>query len=308
MKESVQLTMTLFAADVCGKYTNCDYPNEIKVTDEESLIQAVSRDYVGSEFADHRRSMKNFLVSDCLAMDCDNDHSEDPAQWVTPETVAAAFEDVTFAVHFSRNHQKEKDGKPARPRFHVLFPIQPVKSAKQYAAMKQRVQMYFPAFDRSAMDAARFFYGTENPEVKIFQGSKTLTAFLKELENGQSKQASGQSSGGHSSGPAQQHLVSHCGTGFPALWGVGRNQTDFCRRRQAMLAALGAKRTEYHLEQCQEVLSKDRQAGRIHPAGTVSQRDAPKAVRLLRCGPGKGLSPGISENAPLLSLHRFFGF
>lgn len=42
MKESVQLTMTLFAADVCGKYTNCDYPNEIKVTDEESLIQAVS--------------------------------------------------------------------------------------------------------------------------------------------------------------------------------------------------------------------------------------------------------------------------
>lgn len=101
MKENVQLTMTLFAADVCGKYTNCDYPNEIKVTDKESLIQAVSRDYICAEFADHRRSMKNFLVSDCLAMDCDNDHSEDPAQWVTPETVAAAFEDVTFAVHFS---------------------------------------------------------------------------------------------------------------------------------------------------------------------------------------------------------------
>lgn len=191
MKENVQPIMTLFAADVCGKYTNCDYPHEMKVTDEESLIQAVSRDYICAEFADHRRSMKNFLVSDCLAMDCDNDHSEDPAQWVTPETVAAAFEDVTFAVHFSRNHQKEKDGKPARPRFHVLFPIQPVKSAKQYAAMKQQVQMYFPAFDRSAMDAARFFYGTENPEVQIFQGSKTLTAFHKELGNGQSKPASG---------------------------------------------------------------------------------------------------------------------
>lgn len=116
--------------------------------------------------------MKNFLVSDCLAMDCDNDHSEDPAQWVTPETVAAAFEDVTFAVHFSRNHQKEKDGKPARPRFHVLFPIQPVKSAKQYAAMKQRVQMYFPAFDRSAMDAARFFYGTETRKSRFSKEAK----------------------------------------------------------------------------------------------------------------------------------------
>ena len=69
MKENVQPIMTLFAADVCGKYTNCDYPNEIKVIDEESLIQAGSREYVCTEFADHRRSMKNFLVSDCLAMD-----------------------------------------------------------------------------------------------------------------------------------------------------------------------------------------------------------------------------------------------
>ena len=63
------------------------------------------------------------IGSDCLPVDCDNDHTEDPAGWKMPEDVMEAFPGVTFAIHYSRFHMREKNGKPARPKFHVLFPI-----------------------------------------------------------------------------------------------------------------------------------------------------------------------------------------
>ena len=34
------------------------------------------------------RSVDNFLKADCLPMDCDNDHSDDPDVWLTPFDVA----------------------------------------------------------------------------------------------------------------------------------------------------------------------------------------------------------------------------
>ena len=36
----------------------------------------------------------------------------------------------------------------------------------------------FPYFDKNALDAGRFFFGTANPEVKFFSGSITLDTFL----------------------------------------------------------------------------------------------------------------------------------
>ena len=113
---------TLYHADVTGNPGNCSYPHEANVTDAASLQAAVCRDYVCAEYRNNYRNGENFIGSDCLPVDCDNDHSEDPADWITPDDVAAAFPDVTFAVHYSRHHMKEKGGKAARPK-----QIKPVK-------------------------------------------------------------------------------------------------------------------------------------------------------------------------------------
>ena len=51
--------------------------------------------------------------------------------------------------------------------------------------MKEKVQNIYPFFDTGAMDAARFFFGTEDPEVVIQTGSITLDEFLLEYENEQ---------------------------------------------------------------------------------------------------------------------------
>ena len=106
---------TLFSAKCTGVPSNCLYPERTEVVDAETLRKAVSHDYVCAEYKDSYRNIGNFMGSDCLAFDCDNDHSEEEGKWVDADDVKAAFPDVAFAVHYSRSHMKEKGGRKARP-------------------------------------------------------------------------------------------------------------------------------------------------------------------------------------------------
>ncbi len=168
----------LYHADYIGQPNNCLYPHKVRVMDRNSLIEAVSHDYVCAEYLGNYRSNGNFVGSDCLSVECDNDYSENPADWKTPADIAAAFPAVMFAVHYSRNHMKVKNGKPARPKFHAFFVIDPVTDAEEYANLKKMLNGIFPYFDTKALDAARFYFGTPSPQVDIFDGSMTLTEFL----------------------------------------------------------------------------------------------------------------------------------
>lgn len=172
------MKFTLYHSDSREMPGNCTYAHRVEVTGRDALVQAVSHDYVCAEYRDGYRSNDNFLGSDCLPVDCDNDHSDDPEAWVYPSDVANAFPGVAFAVHYSRNHMKVKAGKAARPKFHVFFSIARVTDAGQYSELKKLVNTIFPYFDTKALDAARFFFGTQKPEVEIFDGPMTLSTFL----------------------------------------------------------------------------------------------------------------------------------
>ena len=172
------MKFTLYRSNCLEVPENCTYPHKVEVTGKDSLIEAVKHDYVCAEYQGNYRSNDNFIGSDCLPVDCDNDHSDDPEEWVYPSDVATAFPGVAFAVHYSRNHMKTKGGKAARPKFHVFFAIDRVTEPGQYSEMKKLVNTIFPYFDTKALDAARFFFGTKEPEVEIFDGPMTLTTFL----------------------------------------------------------------------------------------------------------------------------------
>ena len=182
---------TIYSSDVTGNPGNCSYPHKQVILDEDSLKNAISHDYVCAEYKNSYRNGDNFIGSDCLPVDCDNDHSENPEDWIAPEDVMHAFPGVTFAVHYSRFHNKVKNGKPARPKFHILFPIEYVTDSTLYANMKKLVNAIFPYFDTQALDAARFFFGTAAAEVALYPGRMNLTEFLDEdlfdedMENGQ---------------------------------------------------------------------------------------------------------------------------
>lgn len=171
---------TIYSSDYTGNPGNCSYPHKHTITDLESLKAAVTHDYVCAEYRNNYRNGENFIGTDCLPVDCDNDHSENPDDWVMPADVFEAFPGVTFAVHYSRSNMREKNGKAARPKFHVLFPIDHMTDAVAYSNMKKLVNTVFPYFDTNALDAARFFFGTSNPEVELYEGSINLTEFFDE--------------------------------------------------------------------------------------------------------------------------------
>ena len=177
--------IVVYTADCIGNAANCRYPNEVKITDEVTAKLAFSKDMVCAKYKNGHRSVSNFETANALPMDCDNDHSDIPADWITPEDIAEFFADVPYVLHFSRHHEKPKGEKGPRPRFHIVFRIDPEQDADRYTALKKRLLAVFPFFDANATDAARFLFGTENPKVIYHPGTISLNAFLDDRENEQ---------------------------------------------------------------------------------------------------------------------------
>ena len=174
---------TIYSANVLGKADNTRYPTRCDISCEDDLRAAVGKDYVCAEYRGGQRSNNNFIRANCLPLDCDNDHSDDPGDWIYPSTIADTFSGVAFAAHYSRHHWKEKTGEGGkvfspRPRFHVLFSINEMTDSESYKALKERVTSIYPYFDTNALDAARFFFGTSDPSVQFFDGPLTLDEFL----------------------------------------------------------------------------------------------------------------------------------
>lgn len=176
------LNFNCYDATCIGNKNNCLYPNMITVVDRDSFIKAISFDHVTAEFQGSYRSKDKFIYSNCIPMDCDNDHSDDEKDWVTPFDVALAFPGVCFFASYSRNHMKVKGNKSARPRFHIYFPIEEIKDAGEYSSYKEQIYREFSYFDDNALDAARFIYGIPNPEVELYDGEFSIIEFLQEDE------------------------------------------------------------------------------------------------------------------------------
>ena len=174
------INFTLYTANSVGNSKNSLFPTKAVVTDKASFQQAVQFDHVTAEYKNNYRKGDNFIQSDVIPLDCDNDHSDNPSDWVTSLDVAMQFPDVAFAVSYSRNHNKVKGDKAARPRFHVYFPIEPITDKDEYVSLKQQINEAFPYFDDNAMDAARLLFGTTNTDVEIYEGSKRITDVLSE--------------------------------------------------------------------------------------------------------------------------------
>lgn len=165
-------------ATVSGAQRNLHYPRHTAIVSAADLKQAVEFDHVAATYDGDMRGGDRFIASDCVVMDVDNDHSDNPTEWVTPESLALIFPDVAFATATSRNHQKDKGEKSARPRFHTYFPIAALRDGDEYASIKRKLASFTGIFDRNALDSARFIYGTTSPEVTWTDGELTIVDFL----------------------------------------------------------------------------------------------------------------------------------
>ena len=189
------MRITMFTANCVGKAANCSYPNRTEITSPEELRDAVKFDHVCAEYQGNYRNVGNFARSDVVVMDIDNDHSENPDDWITPEKLNEMLPDISYAIAFSRNHMKEKNGKAARPKFHVYFQIGELTDAGKYAAIKRGIKARFPFFDGNALDAARFIFGADTGEVIWHEGWMTIDEEIEPLYEDSSDDNDDSSSG-----------------------------------------------------------------------------------------------------------------
>lgn len=168
------MRFTLHTADCRGNEKNVCYPHECRIASEAEFMAAVAVDHVCAAFQGCRRSVGNFQSADVLVMDCDNEHSDVSAEWITPEKVAEMLPDVSYVLAPSRHDGEVKDGKSPRPRFHVYFPHESIEKASEYAGLKRAIQARFPFFDSNALDAARFIYGHPCEKVVWHEGEQSI--------------------------------------------------------------------------------------------------------------------------------------
>lgn len=171
------MKFTIYTANCTGNEKNTLYPNQRVITCEGDLKKSITADHVCAKYQNDTRSDANFIVSDVVPMDCDNDHSDDPDEWITPQFLADNLCDVAFAVTYSRHHMLAKGNKSARPRFHVFFPTAPCNDANSHKAIKQKIHKELPFFDGNALDASRFLFGCPSDAV-WHEGSLSIEDWL----------------------------------------------------------------------------------------------------------------------------------
>ena len=174
------MKMTFYVANCRGNEKNSLYPKKCVVDNEDDCLEVMAFDHVCGEFKGCRRGNDNFLSCDASVMDCDNDHSDNPADWIHPEDLEGKVgKDVAFAVVPSRHNMKPKEGKSARPRFHVYFPHDPITDWESCAALKKAIQQEFPFFDARALDSARFIFGHPAGSILWHEGEITIDCIVK---------------------------------------------------------------------------------------------------------------------------------
>lgn len=180
--EEKNLVLTVHHSNQCGNAQNCKYPYSGIGSTPEELKKLFCYDHTFIRFKNNYRSKENFLEATIAALDNDNDHSDDPTEWIPMEAIPGLFPGIPCVISTSRHHMKQKGDRSPRPRYHVAFKIDALTDPAEYVAFLSRVQALFPFFDAKALDAGRFFFGNPDTEVYTCQGHRTLTDFIEELE------------------------------------------------------------------------------------------------------------------------------
>lgn len=168
------MKLIIQTANVVSDAKNCLYPNRVEVTSASELRDAVKKDHVCAEYKNNYRNKNNFIKSNVVVMDCDNDHTENPDEWITPEMLGEMMPYYSYAIAFSRNHMREKNGRAARPKFHVYFEIAETTDSEHYSSIKAGIYKSYPFFDGNALDAARFIFGADTGECIWHEGWDTI--------------------------------------------------------------------------------------------------------------------------------------
>lgn len=185
----------LYCADGREQETNTYYKTRAEIKDFHTLLKAAQRDHIAPQMKDNYRNNANFILADCIQLDLDNSHSEDPAEWKTADDISDAFPDVAFLYVHSRNHMKEKtkaDRKTGeilaryapRQKYHCYFPLsRPITDKSDYENLMLKAAALFPFFDLGAAKPAQMFYGVANPTGGSASGDLSIDTYMESVSD-----------------------------------------------------------------------------------------------------------------------------
>lgn len=163
------IKFTLYRSNCRENAKNSAYPIKCEISSLKDLKVVVLYDHVSCAYKNNHRAKEDFISADCIMMDLDNTHTDDPEGWKCIDDVAEAFPDVEFYYIESRNHMKEKrtakgEIKEPRPKYHIYFPCDKITDPAEYEQIKKRIGAMFPYFDTKCADIAHFFYAVSAAE------------------------------------------------------------------------------------------------------------------------------------------------
>jgi len=175
--------MKLYTSRTYQQVRNAYYPHPVDIATAEDLRAAVSLDHVAAEYRNGHRATEDFVAADCIMMDVDNAPGKGqpdilPEEWRDLDAIRADLPGVSFYAATSRNHMKEKDGRPPRPKYHLYFEIPRTTSADEYKQIKLAITARLPYFDMNATDAARVFVGNKEAVVQYIPGERLVTEWI----------------------------------------------------------------------------------------------------------------------------------
>lgn len=153
---------------------------EYEFSNDIELREIVKYDWTPNQFTNGDRKNVNFLSTDFLYADVDND-SQNESINCSIERFNEIFKDKEYFLITSRNHQKEKRKSKGNiewisksvDRFHVLFTLDSVcTNGKWIESELDLLVKSYNFFDSSVHDLARFFFGFEETEVFYHDGIK----------------------------------------------------------------------------------------------------------------------------------------
>ncbi|MBR0267502.1 MAG: AAA family ATPase [Clostridia bacterium] len=176
----------MYIASCTGNAKNKIFSIPFEISSTSDINAACRKDHVCTEFRNWERGSDNFIRCYAVQGDCDNDDSDDPAAWITPDIAAERMSDTAFYAVKSRNcdkvkHPGEQGEKSPRPRWHYYFPLRvPVEDINAIRTIMAKVLALFPEFDRAGMKPAQFFYGHADPVAEFHHGEKDIVEFFNE--------------------------------------------------------------------------------------------------------------------------------
>lgn len=185
--------MKLYISGYKQKANVADYPTEIDIKTKADMIRAVSFDHIASQMAGNHRHLNNFMGCDCIMVDIDNTHSEDPEAWKTEGDIADAFP-VNYVLVRSRNYMKEKrktNNKTGqvtvyepREKWHVYFPLaKPITKKADHARLIRHILCMFPFIDPAAIDSSHFFFAVPDPYITYETGDCNIDEYIENFDS-----------------------------------------------------------------------------------------------------------------------------